>query len=137
MIGYDLDGTIATEHKVPKFLDRIGYKLLGDWWGWLKYLNVDLLSRPINDPVIITSRPESLRKLTTDWLNCHNIWPTRLVMYGGKDYSIDALVIFKANAIIHAGVKVYYENDEDIILGLRKLLPGTIQVLFAPERRKA
>lgn len=123
--GYDLDGTICEEPFISKG-EKILYKLFGEFWDIIrKDKCLPYFIPPKDKFIIISARSQGKyrRKYTEKWLKRHGIFPNKLVMPILPIEDPEMIASYKAEMCRIEGVKIYYENNEEIGILMKKFFP--------------
>lgn len=137
MIGYDLDGVLATNAPVPikPWRWMSGPERNAHKQGLLKaYSLAGQLYRP-REPefVVITARKDdpNVREVTERWLN--GFFPGRVkgLYMLGVSRSLDNVIDFKATRVNALGLTDFTEDNVEVVKGLRKRCLKTRVWLYA------
>jgi len=115
-VAYDLDGVISrTPVRFYGLLKRCKPLL------YLSSLLCPVKMRPNGHCVIITGRSIRDKNITELWLKLHRI--SGDVYYNPDGYSRESAIEHKAKMINKLGIKLYYEDEWDIAVELRRRCP--------------
>jgi predicted kinase len=104
-VVFDMDGTLANiSHRLPcvrNFNNDPNWKK--DWGAFFRLVHNDVLREDIfqeyvkakgegHDIIIVSGRPETVRKATEAWLTKHNIYPDRMIMRPASDSRDDTII---------------------------------------------